>query len=185
MLVRLGKDVKGAQVLYAVILQQQEGSSAASMYQKGKAQKRAALPSPPRQIPCKHHAFVAALGQVLGSPSTTPWLYSYEQPCILMVTWVTYASLGFCGPQEASEQYAEQHVGIMGVLYVQCGTAAEGCDLWHAACNASSAHITGWPQHGIHVISQCRHFGLLTCMPNVCSRQAICSVEYLPGWNTS
>lgn len=76
MLVRLGKDVKGAQVLYAVILQKQEGPSTASMYQRGKAQKRAALPPPPRQIPRKHHAFVAALGQVLGKPSATPQLYT-------------------------------------------------------------------------------------------------------------
>ena len=71
MLVRLGAEMKGAQVLYTAILQQQqEASSAASIYQRGKAQKQAPLPPPPTQIPHKHHAFVTALGQVLGKAPT-------------------------------------------------------------------------------------------------------------------
>lgn len=73
MLVRLGEDVKGAQVLYTVILQQRaagSSSSSSSIYQRGKAQKQAPLPPPPRQIPRKHHVFVTALGQVLGEAHT-------------------------------------------------------------------------------------------------------------------
>ena len=80
MLVQLGENVKGAQVLYRVILQhQQPGVSAGSMYQRGKAQKQAPLPPPPRQIPRKHHAFVTALGQVLGMPHTVFALLSAAQ----------------------------------------------------------------------------------------------------------
>ncbi|KAL3137379.1 hypothetical protein ABBQ32_006906 [Trebouxia sp. C0010 RCD-2024] len=86
MLVRLGEDVKGAQVLYTVILQQRaagSSSSSSSIYQRGKAQKQAPLPPPPRQIPRKHHVFVTALGQVLGRAGKCPFGLLLQRHCPL------------------------------------------------------------------------------------------------------
>lgn len=64
---QLAGEPNGAQVLYAAILQQKPDSGSAGMYQRGRLQKQAPLPSPPRSVPPKHHAFVTALGQVIGT----------------------------------------------------------------------------------------------------------------------
>ncbi len=64
---QLAGEPDGAQVLYAAILQQKPDSGSAGMYQRGRLQKQAPLPPPPRRIPPKHHAFVTALGQVIGT----------------------------------------------------------------------------------------------------------------------
>ena len=60
----------GAKVLYAAITQHKADSGNAGMYQRGKPQKQAPLPPAPSQIPSKHHAFVTALGQVIGAGHT-------------------------------------------------------------------------------------------------------------------
>ncbi len=57
----------GAQVLYAAIVHHKVVSSSAGLYQRGRPQKQAPLPVPPSQIPPKHHAFVTALGQLIGA----------------------------------------------------------------------------------------------------------------------
>lgn len=83
----------GAQLLYAAILQPPLPLS--SMYRRGKAPKTK-LPAIPRRIPVKHHAFVTALGQLLGRsllsvvtvlPDPAVLLYSNEfsMHTILMV----------------------------------------------------------------------------------------------------
>ncbi len=64
---QLAGEPDGAQVLYAAILQQKPDSGSAGMYQRGRLQKQAPLPPPPRRMPSKHHAFVTALGQVIGT----------------------------------------------------------------------------------------------------------------------
>ncbi len=64
---QLAGEPDGAQVLYAAILQQKPDSGSAGMYQRGRLQKQAPLLPPPRRIPTKHHAFVTALGQVIGT----------------------------------------------------------------------------------------------------------------------
>ena len=64
---QLAAESNGAQVLYAAILQQKADSGSAGMYQRGRLHKQAPLPPPPRRIPPKHHAFVTALGQVIGT----------------------------------------------------------------------------------------------------------------------
>ena len=64
---QLAGEPNGAQVLYAAILQQRNDSGSAGMYQRGRLQKQAPLLPPPRRIPPKHHAFLTALGQVIGT----------------------------------------------------------------------------------------------------------------------
>lgn len=68
LLSQLSSHAQGAQLLYASVLELPAPVSKSSLYQRGKALKTT-LPALPKKVPAKHHAFVTALGQMLGKLS--------------------------------------------------------------------------------------------------------------------